>query len=73
MLSRRGWHDSGVDVTEAFYQDTWFVVARMTNYGVDDGFPRIMASALPAGVTRVIYEIELVAIEEFKRSETEVS
>lgn len=63
----------GVDVTEAFYQDTWFVVARITNYGVDDGFPRIAASALPAGVTRVIYEIELVAIEEFKRSETEVS
>jgi hypothetical protein len=62
----------GVDVTEAFYQDTWFVVTRMTNYGVDGGFPRIMASTLPTGVTRVIYEIELVAIEEFKRSETEV-
>lgn len=63
----------GVDVTEAFYQDTWFVVTRMTNYGVDDEFPRIMASALPTGVTRVIYQIELVAIEKFKRSETEVS
>jgi Putative PD-(D/E)XK family member, (DUF4420) len=63
----------GVDVTEVFYQDTWFVVARMANYGVDDGFPRIMASGLPAGVTRVTYQIELVAIEEFKRSETEVS
>ena len=63
----------GVDVTEAFYQDTWFVVARMTNYGIDDGFPRIMASALPAGVTRVMYQIELVAIDGFKRSETEVS
>jgi Putative PD-(D/E)XK family member, (DUF4420) len=63
----------GVDVTEAFYQDTWFVVARMTKYGIDDGFPCIKASALPTGITRVIYEIELVAIEEFKRSETEVS
>ena len=63
----------GVDVTEAFYQDTWFVVARITNYGVNDGFPRITAAALPTGVTRVIYQIELVAIEEFKSSETEVS
>jgi hypothetical protein len=62
----------GVDVTEAFYQDTWFVVARMTNYGVDDTFPRIVASALPTGVNRVTYQIELVAIEEFKRSETKV-
>jgi hypothetical protein len=62
----------GIDITEAFYQDTWFVVARMTNYGVDDSFPRIVASALPAGVTRVVYQIELVAIDEFKRSVTEV-
>lgn len=63
----------GVDVAEAFYQDTWFIVSRMTNYGIDTGFPRIVASALSAGVTRVTYQIELAAIEQFRRSAKKVS
>ena len=62
----------GVKLGEAFYSDTWFVVKQMTGYDVRDTFPAIRASALPTGVQRVAYQIELAAIQEFKSRSTEV-
>lgn len=62
----------GVNLAEAFYHDTWFAVTRVTSYEVGSGFPAIRASSLPAGVDRVSYQIELSAIEDFKRRSTEV-
>lgn len=62
----------GVNLAEEFYRDTWFVVTRVTGYDVLDSFPAIRASALPAGVQRVIYQVELAAIEEFKSRSMEV-
>jgi hypothetical protein len=63
----------GVDLSEAFYQDTWFVVTRVTSYAVEPGFPAIRASELPEGITRVAYQVELAAVEDFKRYSTEVN
>lgn len=58
----------GVDLTEAFYQDSWFSIARVTIYQVDEVFPRIRASVLPTGLARVSYQLELAQLEPFKVS-----
>lgn len=63
----------GVDVEDGFYQDLWFVVTRLTRYGVTDKFPAITASTLPTGVSRVKYQIELIDIAGFARSDREVN
>lgn len=62
----------GVDLRHAFYQDTWFVVSQVTHYEVVPDFPAIRASALPPGVDRVSYQIDLAAIEDFKQFSTKV-
>lgn len=62
----------GVDLAEAFYSDTWFVVSHLTSYSVDHQFPAIRASTLQAGVSRVTYQIALTDISEFVRNETKV-
>lgn len=62
----------GVDLNASFYQDTWFVVAGVNAYRVDEDFPAIRASALPNGLNRVRYQIELDAIEEFCTSTVHV-
>ncbi|TIM70928.1 MAG: PD-(D/E)XK motif protein, partial [Mesorhizobium sp.] len=41
------------------YDKPRFVVAATEAYRVDDGFPRIVRSNLPEGVTRVKYQIEI--------------
>lgn len=58
----------GVDLTDPFYQDTWFVVDRTASYRVDVSFPRITASTLPSGIGRVSYQLELADLEPFKTS-----
>jgi len=63
----------GVDVSESFYRDTWFVVKRLTSYDAGDDFPAIRATGLTEGITRLTYQIELASIERFKRSAVEVS
>lgn len=63
----------GVDLHEGFYHETWFVVTRLTGYGVGDSFPAIRASALPLGVERVTYQIDVTSLEEFKIHSTEVA
>lgn len=60
----------GVDLAEPFYSDTWFVVSTVTNYDVNAAFPRIIASTLPTGVTRVTYQIDLADIEPFEQAGT---
>ena len=62
----------GVDLKEPFYHDTWFVVSRVTRYEVRPEFPAIRASSIGHGISRVKYQIDLAAIEEFKLSSTEV-
>lgn len=62
----------GVDLSEPFYNDTWFVVSRVTSYEVGPNFPAIRASSLSLGLDRVRYRIDLGAIEDFKRSSAEV-
>jgi Putative PD-(D/E)XK family member, (DUF4420) len=59
----------GVNLTEPFYLDTWFVMIGGTEYDVRSEFPRIIATSLPTGVSRVTYQIELVDIEPFKQRE----
>lgn len=63
----------GVDLSESFYSEAWFVVSRMTVYEVDGRFPAIRASSLAVGVERVNYELQLAAIEEFRVRSVEVS
>jgi hypothetical protein len=64
----------GVDLAEAFYQDTWFVVADVTSYEASgDDFPALRASTLPQGVNGVTYQIELSSLEDFKRYSIEVA
>lgn len=62
----------GVDASQAFYQDTWFVVERVSAYDAGGEFPAIRASSLSTGISRVTYQIELAQIAEFLRSTTEV-
>lgn len=62
----------GVAFGDSFYEDTWFVVSKLSTYTVTDEFPSIRASGLPLGLDRVTYELELQAIEFFKRGTTEV-
>ena len=63
----------GVNLAEAFYHDTWFVVTEVTSYDTGPAFPAIRASSLPFGLSRVRYQIELSAIEDFKRYSTEMA
>lgn len=63
----------GVDLAEAFYQDTWFAMARLTTYDVGEEFPAIRASQLPSGISRVKYQIELAEITDFVQGNKEVS
>ncbi|KQW47604.1 hypothetical protein ASC77_14265 [Nocardioides sp. Root1257] len=63
----------GVDLSESFYQDTWFLPTRKSIYKVGPDFPRIAASALSGGISRVTYQLELVDLEEFKVATVEVS
>lgn len=62
----------GVNLTESFYIDTWFVITSGVRYGVTPEFPRLVASALPNGLARVTYQIDLVEIEQFKHGEIAV-
>ena len=62
----------GVNLSEPFYNDMWFVVSRVTSYEVGADFPAIRASSLGLGIDRVRYRIDLGGIEDFKRSSVEV-
>ena len=63
----------GVELSEPFYLDTWFVVSTVDAYLVDERFPAIRASALPDGIERVRYQIDLSAIEQFRTSSSQVN
>lgn len=47
------------------YDEPSFVVSEVFTYRVAEGFPRMIRSALPDGVTKVSYEIRLEAIAPF--------
>lgn len=63
----------GVDISHSFYRDTWFVITHMATYEAGPDFPAIRASAIPSGIARVTYQIELASIADFKRSSAVVS
>jgi hypothetical protein len=54
------------------YDEPRFVVSERETYLVKDGFPRLVRSALPVGIARVSYEIELEAMKDFECSIDEV-
>lgn len=63
----------GVDLSESFYQDTWFAVTHVTAYDAGSAFPAIRASELPEAVTSVTYQLEIAALQGFSRWSTEVA
>lgn len=54
------------------YDEPAFIVADMQFYRVEEGFPRLVRSAIPAGLARLNYDIQLEVIEGNKCDETEV-
>ncbi len=56
----------GVDLTDSFYEDTHFVVSRVSSYAVVPDFPAIRASLIAQSLGRVRYQIDLSAIEPFR-------
>lgn len=71
LLSDRLEH-LGVALSETFYQQTWFVVSRLTVYEVEVDFPAIRARDLAQGVSAVHYQLELAALNRFKVSSKEL-
>lgn len=47
------------------YDDPRFSVSEVRTFAVEDGFPRLKRSALPAGIAKVNYTIRLEAIDSF--------
>lgn len=47
------------------YDEPKFLVSEVRTFAVDDAFPRLVRSALPGGVTKVRYDIQLEAITQF--------
>lgn len=48
------------------YDEPHFVVSDVWSYRVGDGFPRLIRSVLPRGITKVAYDIKLEALARFK-------
>lgn len=63
----------GVDLSDPFYRDTWFLVSSVTSYAVTDGFPALRASDLPDGISRVKYQLTLSNLADFIEEVTEVA
>lgn len=62
-----------VNLNEPFYSDTWFVMVGGDRYEVSSDFPRIVASALPPGVSRTRYQLELADLQPFKISTLDIA
>lgn len=56
----------GVDLADDWYSQQWFLPKTKSVFVVTETFPAIRASELPTGATRVEYELERSAIEQFK-------
>ena len=54
------------------YDAPRFLVRERRTYRVSGAFPRLVRSVLPAGITRLSYEIELEAMEPFRCADDEV-
>jgi hypothetical protein len=54
------------------YDEPALAVTGEQSYRVEDGFPMLVRSELPPGLTRVSYEIELETITPFECDETEI-
>lgn len=54
------------------YDAPRFVVSNVRSYRVDDSFPRLMRSQLPAGIANVAYDIKLEAIASFECDEAAI-
>jgi hypothetical protein len=51
------------------YDDFIFILVRIDQYTVKDGFPKIMRTNLPSGISKVSYEIDLSSIENYRITE----
>jgi hypothetical protein len=58
----------GVDMSDEWYAEQWFRVDSVATFEVANGFPRVRARDLPAGVGRVRYQIARASLEPFKRT-----
>ncbi len=54
------------------YDEPRFVVSDVRSYRVGDGFPRLMRSQLPPGITNVAYDIRLETIAPYECSEAAI-
>lgn len=54
------------------YDEPRFVVSDVRSYRIGDGFPRLIRSQLPDGITKVAYDIRLESIETYECDESTV-
>ena len=54
------------------YDTPRFLVSELQTYRVSDGFPRLVRSEIPNGITRLSYDIELETIRPFKCDNSEI-
>jgi hypothetical protein len=54
------------------YDNPKFAVSEILTFAVDDGFPRLVRAALPAGISKVTYTIRLEAIDAFRTDNASV-
>lgn len=54
------------------YDSPKFAVSEIRTFAVDNGFPRLARSALPAGIAKVTYSIRLEAIDAFRTDNASV-
>jgi hypothetical protein len=54
------------------YDNPKFAVSEVLTFAVDDGFPRLVRSALPTGISKVTYTIWLEAIDAFRTDNASV-
>jgi hypothetical protein len=62
LLAAAGW------LEEHVYNDRYWVAGAIDAYAVQDDFPRITPDQIPAGVSSVKYQLELLACAPFRRS-----
>lgn len=55
-------------VEHAYYDEHWFRPSDTRAFGVRDGFPRLTAASVPAGVVSATYELDLASLTAFELS-----
>lgn len=58
---------TGYEEDEQGFADVRYRLQKKTVYEVMDGFPKLMASSIPAGVEKIEYSVNIATIQEFIR------